>query len=574
MTRSSWLVRATIAFAGCLPSVALAEPSVSVRAASEGVSLSAQGATVDLGRCLTDRVLDPAGLRPWSGCPSGLPRPVSVVPQSTATPSAATHDSPLPQCVAVPGVNDRCEQWGTRFTQAVHGVVGMVINRSGDRVYVAGNGSRPDNGVAGIVLASFTTAGKPGWVLRAPTTLPTTATAIAISSDGRQLFVTGYITLRPNIDSLPFDFFYTLGVDALTGRVVWVAQYPGIGANNNRALAVTAASNGTAVFVTGVSERPCSSCQVLPSDWATVSIDARTGRPRWVVRYSGLRGGQNAAISLAVSPNGRQLVVTGVSERPTLQATRMYDFATASYRVTDGAEQWVRRYSSGAVDIPVVVLIAPHGEAIYVAGTGADSGPGGASYANYTVVAYSTVGVPRWQATYRDVGGTNNVMTAGILSRRGDRIIITGQGEQSGSRLPSQANLLTVAQSTVAFGTSNGKRAWASSFAPNAEPAVGTTLTRCPGSDRVYVGGVLGMPTPLVGLVGYTVTTSYAVASGALQWTARYDLRDPASVGSTAPAALVCNPRSATVYLAAQASAMVSGAGQNPPESLVLGYAQ
>lgn len=568
--RAGWLVRVALASAVVLPGVAMAGPSPSGRVA--GASAPSTVATgVDLGQCLTDRKLDPAGLRGWAGCPVGFPRPASVA-RGMGVPAP---ESPLPQCAAVPGVNDRCEQWGSRFAQASEGVVGMVASPGGDRLYIAGNGTRPDSGVAGIVVASFTTAGKPGWVLRAPSALPTHATAITISGDGRRLFVSGYITLRPNINLLEFDFFYSLAVEAATGRMLWVGQYPGQGANVNRALAVAVAPDGATVFVTGYSQAMCSVCQLPPEDWATVAFDARTGRPRWVARYSGLQGGRNVPVSLGVSLDSKRIFVTGMSERPTLQPQKEFDFATVSYRVADGAEQWVRRHMSGAVATPTALLVAPRGDAVYVAGTVVDAGPGGARYAKYAVVAYSATGASRWQASHRDVGGTDNVMTAAALSPNGDRVLVTGQAaQQPGSLLPSQAGFLRVAQSTVALAAASGKREWAASFAPNGQPAVGTALAVSPNGARVYVGGVLGTPTPYVlGLVGHTVTTAYDVGSGTLAWTARYDLRDPASAGNTAPVAVVCDRRGRAVYVASRAAALTAAAGQGARESLVLGYA-
>jgi hypothetical protein len=518
---------------------------------------------VDLGRCLTDRALNRGAARPWRGCPAAFPAPVGV---------ARVPDAPLPQCAAVPGVNDRCEKWQARYTQPTRGIAGMVSG--GGRVFVAGTGVRGDNGVESIVVGAFGGTGKALWSSSAPVNLPTHATSIALSRDAKTVYVGGFLTLRPNINSLTFDYYYVLALDAVTGRARWVGQYPGQGANTNRVIALTVSRDGRRVYATGFSQRVCSICQVVPADWATVAYDAHSGKPKWVARYSGKQGGQNIAVSVAVSPNGRQVFVTGLSERPTLQPAAEYDYATAAYAASTGRQQWVKRYSSGLVDAPVAVLVAPKGDVVYVAGSGADLGSGGTSPRNYTVLAYrASNGGQRWKAAYRDVAGTENVAMAAALSPRGDRVFVTGQAQQKGSATPSGGSFVSVAQSTVAFAGSSGKRLWATPFAPNGEPAVGTAITVNPAGSKVYVGGVIGMPVPVAGLVGWSATTAYAASTGKPAWTARYDARDPGSFGYSTPVAVVCSPDGKTVYEAAQSAAVTAAAGQSDFAGLVLGFA-
>jgi hypothetical protein len=488
----------------------------------------------------------------------------------TSAPAVAR--TPLPQCAAVAGVNDRCERWSATVT-AVERIAGMVVAPRGDLLYTTGTGTRADNGASTIVVTATTTSGKPRWTTRAPSTLPTYATGIAASRDGKRVYVSGFITLRPNINSFTFDYFYTEAIDAATGRVLWVSQYPGVGANYNRALAVAVAPNGATVYVTGFSQRLCSICQVVPSDFATVAYSARTGKPLWVYRYSGLQGGQNTGVSIAVSPDSRRVFVTGQSERPTLNPTPEYDIATVAYRASDGAQQWVRRYSSGLIDNPVKVLVAPNGGTVYVAGTGADKAPGGASPLKYAVLAYAAAtGKPKWSVAYRDVAGTDNVLTGAALSPKGDRLYVTGRGQQHGSSVPADASIAAVTESTVAFATASGKRLWAATFAPAGEPAFGTAIAVSPNSGHVYVAGILGVNAPLAGPTGWPVTTSYAASSGKLEWTARYDARDPGALSLGAPVSVAVAPDGKSVYEvtpSAQATTVVQGSAS----ALLLGFA-
>lgn len=518
---------------------------------------------VNLAECVTQRALDPAGLRGWDACPATFPRP--AMPKT---------GSPLPQCAAVPGVNDRCEKWSAAITQSSSGVVAMAVAPRGGKVFVLGNGVRSDNGAATIVVTAHTTAGKPAWTTRAPTNLPTTGIAIASSRDGRRVYVTGFITLRPNINSFPFDYVYTMALDAASGRVAWVRQYQGIGANSNRGFSAAPSPDGRTVYVTGFAQRLCAVCQVIPADFVTIAYAASNGRPLWLRTYQGLQGGQNVAVSVAVSPNGRQVFVTGLTERPTMQPTQLFDFGTVAYRASDGRPQWVKRYASGTYGVPVRVMPSPRGDAVYVAGTSSDNGPGGATFYNYTVLKYAASnGAQRWRSSFRDVAGTSNVMTAATLDPRGDRVLVTGQAQQRETAVPQEASFASVAQSTVAFATSSGKRLWHAAFAPNGQPALGAAIGVHPRGGTVYVGGVLGVTVPVAGTVGYSVTTAYNAGNGKLGWTARYDLRDPQALGYSTPVGVAADPDGKSVYEAAQASPLTTLAGQGAGGGLLLAYA-
>lgn len=494
---------------------------------------------------------------------------VALVLAGLATPATASAPrEPLPKCVQVPGRNDRCEQWASHFTQATSGVIGMALSPKGDRVYVAGNGVRSDNKVATIVAGAFTKAGAPSWVVRAPSSLPTTANAIALSPDGRRLYVGGYLSLRPNLSANVFHYYYLLCIDTATGRLVWVGQYQGVGSNINDVLAIAVAPNNAAVYVTGSSEHICASCQNVPSDWVTIGYSARNGKPLWLNRWSGAAGGLNAGLAVKVSPNGRQVFVTGYSERPTQQPTRMLDFATSALRASDGTTQWTKRYAPGLVNVPTDLFVSPRGDTVYVAGNG-DTGTTTSLGTVYTVVAYAARnGAQRWVATYRDVAGAPMTVRAAALSKRGDRIYVTGTGQQPGPvAVPSAASAVSEAFTTVAFATSNGKRAWAASFAPDRVPGKGTTIAVNPAGNRVYVGGLLGTSD-----TGYEATVAYD-AAGAQQWVARYDLRDPVDVGTELPAGVAVAPDGKTVFEATAFAPVVAAAGQARADALLLAFA-
>jgi hypothetical protein len=76
------------------------------------------------------------------------------------------------------------------------------------------------------------------------------------------------------------------------------------------------------------------------------------GSQLWAARYNG-SGNNSVAYSLAVSPGGGTVFVTGVSQG----TTSGLDYATVAYNAATGAQLWVKRYSG-----PTAVAAGAPGE--------------------------------------------------------------------------------------------------------------------------------------------------------------------------------------------------------------------
>ena len=157
---------------------------------------------------------------------------------------------------------------------------------------------------------------------------------MAVSPDGRLVFVSGYTTSRGiNND------YTTIAYGAATGRRQWLSRYNGPG-NRTDSIEATAVSRaGDRVFVTGFSKG-----RGTGLDYATVAYSAAAGRRLWASRYNGPGNGDDDAFSVAVSPAGDKVFVTGNSKG----RGAGNGYATVAYSAATGRQLWANRYGSNS----------------------------------------------------------------------------------------------------------------------------------------------------------------------------------------------------------------------------------
>jgi DNA-binding beta-propeller fold protein YncE len=297
--------------------------------------------------------------------------------------------------------------------------VSMAVSRDGRRIFVIGGGfdftqtSKSDYVTVGYRAAT----GSQLWARRynGPADGADNVGAVAVSRDGRKVFVTGssYRGKRRGQD------YATLAYRARTGARLWVAFYNGRASQGDGAHAI--AVGRSRVFVTG------SSGASAGTSYATVAYRTATGARVWARRYSGPGGRPDSAASIAVGPGGRKVYVTGYSDRG---AARGRDYATVAYRASTGARVWAARYNgpASATDEAHSVAVNPAGTQVFVTGS---SDGGTATGSDYATVAYrASAGARLWASRYNGPGSAGGAAPdAGccvIVSPDGTRVFVTG----------------------------------------------------------------------------------------------------------------------------------------------------
>ena len=186
------------------------------------------------------------------------------------------------------------------------------------------------------------------------------------------------------------------------GSQLWVARYHGHDLGSSAAIS----PDGDTVFVTGGGIVP-----TAVNGYVTVAYNAATGAQVWVARYHGPGNGNSLASSVAVSPSGTTVFVTGASA----QYTSAYDYATVAYSAATGAQEWAARYhgpvthynkearyQGPAYNAASSVAVSSSGKTVFVTGQDAGTTPA----FDYATIAYNAAsGTQEWAARYSANGG-------------------------------------------------------------------------------------------------------------------------------------------------------------------------
>ena len=302
---------------------------------------------------------------------------------------------------------------------------------------------------------------------------------------------------------------------AASGSRLWIGHYNGPPGTDNVVTSMAVSPDGTRVFVTGNSAKAGA-----PGEFATVGYKSATGARLWVRRYRGPGSSSAQASSVAISPDGSTVVVTGTTGTQGINE----NFATIAYRAATGTVRWVARYDSPGKysdDAAGPVAISPDGATVFVTGS---SGGG------YTTVAYRAgTGARRWVARYN---GSRGRAAAMAVSPGGGTVIVTGSNGRD--------------YSTVAYRAASGARLWVRHHpGPTGFREYGgaTALAFSPGGRTVFVTGDVHSPGTPSG-TGYA-TIAYRAADGTQLWATG----DSPLASAGGAAALAVSPDGRTVFV-------------------------
>ena len=416
-------------------------------------------------------------------------------------------------------VSPGTQLWAKQYGVSSGQINSVAVSPNGKTVFVTGRSSS-----AYATIAYNTATGAQLWIKLykgGPGGSCTFDNAVAVSPDGNTVYVTGQCeTATGHYD------YATVAYSAATGAQKWVKLYNGSG-TLNYANAVAVSPGGKTVFVTGESDS-----KAFLAQYATVAYNAATGAQLWVKRYSG-PGSSDIAHSVAVSPNGNTVFVTGTSTSSTTTVTAD---ATVAYNAATGAQLWTKRHSRIPSLNPAYhnsVAVSPTGGTVYVTGITDSAGTSGGGYD--TIAYNAATGTQLWAKHYSSSGGANSV----AVSPNGSTVFVTG---------PAFRPARGTGYATVAYNAATGAQLWAKGYvgAPGAVPrAVAYSVAVSPSGGTVYVTGTSWKP-------GWNYTTiAYNATTGAQQWIKLY--HGPGS-GDALAYAMAVSPTSGTVIVTGESA--------------------
>jgi outer membrane protein assembly factor BamB len=317
----------------------------------------------------------------------------------------------------------------------------IAISPDGSTVFVTGESFSTVTSYDFATIAYDATTGATRWTKRWDVFGGSldTANALIVTPDGTAMVATG--SAFNDLANNPSNDWATIAYDAATGSRLWSRRYAGLPGGNDEAYAVTAASDGSQVFVTGVSDgksdRP---------DCLTIAYDAATGQALWVRRFDGPSNGVDAGISIAATADA--VVVGGVMTTSAFSS----DFLTMAYEPHTGVRLWMEHYNGNADSEDSAMAVAVSSTLVFTTGTSTPrSGIGTISGKDYLTVAYDiTSGTTRWTRRYNGPAERADRPWAVSVAPDGQQVFVTGESFGKTS--------LDV--TTIAYRSSDGGNLW------------------------------------------------------------------------------------------------------------------
>ena len=278
--------------------------------------------------------------------------------------------------------------WKKRYKDPIGGNFGneadaLGVSPDGSAVFVTG---ASDDGVWTdyATVAYKASTGRHLWTARYGRSAKDAARALSVSPNSSTVFVSGFSVSHNSLD------IETIGYDATTGHELWKTRYDGPAHHEDQANAMAVSPDGSQVYVTGFSD-----ASNRRRDFVTLAYGAKTGTQRWVRRYNGPGDWDDNAKAISVSPDGSRIYVAGYR---TGHHAFSRDAETIAYS-SAGDRLWHRSYNGPADywDQAAALGVSPDGKQVYVTGFRYDL----PYNRDYMTLAYrASTGEHLWEAFY------------------------------------------------------------------------------------------------------------------------------------------------------------------------------
>jgi uncharacterized delta-60 repeat protein len=272
-------------------------------------------------------------------------------------------------------------------------------------VYVTGL-SRYSSRRSDFSTVKYNSAGTQQWfeLYNAADTADDAAVAVAVDRS-RDVVVSGYSRTGSDYDIV------TVKYDSL-GDTLWTRRYAGPGGGTDRPWAMTVDSAGN-VYVAGQTYALAGSSD--SADLLTIMYGS-DGSEQWATRWSGPRGGPDAARGIAVD-NAGSVYVCGYTDAA---VGGNADFVLVKFSAA-GETLWSRTLngSGNAADTAKAIALDRSGN-VYVTGACRSESSG----QDFATIRYGSDGTPRWVRYYDHERGDDS--PSGVATDRTGSVYITG----------------------------------------------------------------------------------------------------------------------------------------------------
>jgi subtilisin family serine protease len=279
-----------------------------------------------------------------------------------------------------------------------------------------------------------------------------------------------YVTGYSTMSEAQLDYA-TAAYDAATGEQLWVTYFDDVVQGTDDARAIAVSEDGKTLVVTGQSSSG-SWDEVGLTSWATVAYDAGSGEQRWAVYRD---GSDSPDIGEHVVIAGDHAIVSGA-----LSATdRQTDWSTVAYDLATGEVSWHVENGGPGTDVPRGIVATPDGATVVVTGN-----VDGANGMDFATVAYdAATGEERWQTGHDGSGHGTDIPWDLTLTADATRVVVAGESTDAMTGLDYRS---------IAYDMTSGEELWFGSYdaTNSSDGALGVAVDETPdGANRVFVTG-------------------------------------------------------------------------------------